>query len=215
MEFICKTTYLIVVDDVWTVATWDAIRSKLPDNNNGSRIIVTTRLESVAEACSNAGSGTNCIYWIENLSSQYAKELFLGRIFGPNHSSCPDDLEDEMNKIIKKCCGLPMAIISIAGLLVSYRTSESKEMWERVRKSIGTHMESRPTLEGMKQIISLSYNHLHHYLKGCMMYLSFFPEDYVIVKNRLLKRWIAEGLVAEIQGLTLMEVADVGEKEHD
>ncbi|XP_037489890.1 disease resistance protein Pik-2-like [Triticum dicoccoides] len=114
-----------------------------------------------------------------------------------------------MNKIIKKCCGLPMAIISIAGLLVSYRTSESKEMWERVRKSIGTHMESRPTLEGMKQIISLSYNHLHHYLKGCMMYLSFFPEDYVIVKNRLLKRWIAEGLVAEIQGLTLMEVADI------
>nr|XP_020199576.1 disease resistance protein Pik-2-like [Aegilops tauschii subsp. strangulata] len=100
-----------------------------------------------------------------------------------------------------------MAIVSIAGLLASYKSSESKDMWERVRRSIGSQMESHPTLEGMKQIVTLSYNHLHYYLKGCMMYLSIFPEDYIFAKNRLLKRWIAEGLVAE-RGLTLMEVAE-------
>ena len=40
-----------------------------------------------------------------------------------------------------------------------------------------------------------------------MMYLSIFPEDYVIAKDRLLYRWIAEGLVAEKRGLTLFDVA--------
>jgi disease resistance protein RPM1 len=45
----------------------------------------------------------------------------------------------------------------------------------------------------MKQIVTVSYNHLHYYLKGCMMYLSIFPEDYAVGKNRLLNRWIQKG----------------------
>uniref|UniRef100_A0ACD5X670 Uncharacterized protein n=1 Tax=Avena sativa TaxID=4498 RepID=A0ACD5X670_AVESA len=194
--------YLIVVDDVWTVAACDLIKSKLPDNGCGSRIIVTTRIETVAAACCGASNvdGDN-IYRIEPLSSDDSKRLFLSRAFGSEDASYPPVLEAE-------CGGLPMAIISIASVLVGYKTSESRDMWERVCKSIGSQMESHPTLEGMRQIVTLSYNHLHHYLKGCMMYLSLFPEDFVIAKDRLLKRWIAEGLVAEIRGLTLMEVAE-------
>uniref|UniRef100_A0ACD5XUN8 Uncharacterized protein n=1 Tax=Avena sativa TaxID=4498 RepID=A0ACD5XUN8_AVESA len=41
-----------------------------------------------------------------------------------------------------------------------------------------------------------------------MMYLSIFPEDYEIRTIRLLYRWIAEGLVEEKRGLTVMEVAE-------
>ncbi|XP_037480861.1 disease resistance protein Pik-2-like [Triticum dicoccoides] len=200
--------YLIVVDDVWTVATWDAIRSKLPDYNNGSRIIVTTRIETVAEACSDASVDGDCIYRIKHLNTEDSEKLFLSRAFGREDATLSDDLKVEMDKNLKRCGGLPMAIISIASLLASYKSSESKDMWERVRKSIGSHMESHPTLEGMRQIVTLSFNHLHYYLKGCMMYLSILPEDYVIPKDRLLKRWIAEGLVVEIRGLTLMEVAE-------
>ncbi|CAO2182665.1 unnamed protein product [Urochloa humidicola] len=198
--------YLIVIDDVWSEAAWDAIQCVLPENNCGSRIIVTTRIDTVARACSDA---SDCIYRIKALSPEDSKKLFLSRVFGSTNGACPTrEIEDVMQKILRKCGGLPLAIISIASLLASYKSPESIHMWETVLKSIGSHMESHPTLEGMRQIVVLSYDHLPHHLKACMMYLSIFPEDFVIVKERLLRRWIAEGLVAEKLGLTAMEVAE-------
>jgi hypothetical protein len=34
--------YLIVVDDVWTMDTWEAIQHAFPDPGNGSRVMLTT-----------------------------------------------------------------------------------------------------------------------------------------------------------------------------
>ncbi|XP_066391649.1 disease resistance protein Pik-2-like [Miscanthus floridulus] len=113
-----------------------------------------------------------------------------------------------MGDILKKCGGLPLAIVSIASVLVGYKSPGSKDKWDRVCKSLGSQMERHPTLEGMKHIVTVSYNHLPYELKGCMMYFSIFPEDYVIRKDRLLNRWMAEGLVHEKRGLTLWEVAE-------
>ncbi|KAF7040243.1 hypothetical protein CFC21_050162 [Triticum aestivum] len=69
-------------------------------------------------------------------------------------------------------------------------------------------METNPALVGMRNIITVSFNYLPHDLKRCMMYVSIFPEDYQISKDRLLRRWIAEGLIPEKRGLTLMETAE-------
>ncbi|PHU02418.1 hypothetical protein BC332_27669 [Capsicum chinense] len=40
--------YLILIDDVWEKITWDDLKRCFCDANNGSRIIVTTRLGDVA-----------------------------------------------------------------------------------------------------------------------------------------------------------------------
>ncbi|KAL1556897.1 putative late blight resistance protein R1A-3 [Salvia divinorum] len=40
--------YLIVLDDIWSSKFWDEIRMYFPDNNNGSRIVITTRESDVA-----------------------------------------------------------------------------------------------------------------------------------------------------------------------
>ncbi|XP_052169256.1 disease resistance protein Pik-2-like [Oryza glaberrima] len=133
-----------------------------------------------------------------------SKKLFLSRTFV--NKECPEELEDVMENILKRCGGLPLAIVSIASVLAGYTSPGSKDKWESIYKSIGSHMESNPTLEG-RQILALSYNHLRHELKGCMMYFSIFPEDYEVNKDRLLWRWIAEGLVTEKRGSSLMEVA--------
>jgi len=145
---------------------------------------------------------------MQPLKLEDSKKLFISRAFGSEDAEFPQELEDVMDNILKKCCGLPLAIVSIANVLAGYKSSGSKEKWETICRSIGSQMESNPTLEGMRHIVTLSYNHLPYELKSCMLYLSIFPEDYEINKDRLLGRWIAEGLVPEKRGLTLMEVAE-------
>uniref|UniRef100_A0A0E0R2Q2 NB-ARC domain-containing protein n=1 Tax=Oryza rufipogon TaxID=4529 RepID=A0A0E0R2Q2_ORYRU len=187
----------------------EAIQSVLCDNNRGSRIIVTTRIEAVAKACSPAIGGHH-IHHTQPLEFEDSKKLFLSRTFV--NKECPEELEDVMENILKRCGGLPLAIVSIGSVLAGYTSPGSKDKWESIYKSIGSHMESNPTLEGMRQILALSYNHLPHELKGCMMYFSIFPEDYEVNKDRLLWRWIAEGLVTVTEkrgwGSSLMEVAE-------
>jgi disease resistance protein RPM1 len=157
---------------------------------------VTTRIESVAKACSPASVSGEYIYHIQP-SQEDSRNLFLSRAFGSTGAKCPSGLEKEIESILRKCGGLPLAIVSIASVLAGYTSPESKEKWEIVCRSMGSQMEMHPTLEDMSRILTLSYNHLPHELKSCMMYLSIFPEDYAIRKDRLLHRWIAEGLVPE------------------
>ncbi|TVU03976.1 hypothetical protein EJB05_50472, partial [Eragrostis curvula] len=164
-------------------------------------------METVAKACSPASISEDNICRIQHLGPRDSEKIFLNRVFGANNA-CPEELKEVKNNILKKCGGLPLAIISMASLLANYKSPGSVDMWNRVWNSIGSQMEINPTLEGMRQIIILSYNHLPYHLKACFMYLSIFPEDYLIDKHRLLYRWIAEGLVSEKRGLTSLEVAE-------
>lgn len=110
------------------------------------------------------------------------------------------------NGILKKCGGLPLAIISISSLLAN--RPATKDEWEKVKRSIGSTLENNQSLEGMTSILSLSYNDLPPNLKTCFLYLSVFPEDYVIERNRLVMRWIAEGFISEERGQSQQEVAE-------
>lgn len=141
-----------MIDDVWTVAAWAAIRSKLPQSTCGSRIIMTTRIDSVAKECGGASVSKDHIYHMKRLSLEDSEKLFVRRAFGPTNTSCPEELKDAMNNILKKCDGLPLAIVSIGSLLARYISPGSKHMRETVCRSIGSQMESNPTLEGMRKI---------------------------------------------------------------
>ncbi|XP_031091133.1 late blight resistance protein R1-A-like [Ipomoea triloba] len=44
--------YLIVMDDIWSSTAWDSVQRCFPDDNNGSRILLTSRLKEVAEYAS-------------------------------------------------------------------------------------------------------------------------------------------------------------------
>ena len=142
---------------------------------------------------------------MEALSDLHSKRLFFKRIFG-SEDCCPDVLKQVSNKILKKCGGLPLALISISSLLAN--RPKIKDEWERVSRSIGSALEKNPSLEGMNSILSLSYNDLPPNLKTCLLYLSIFPEDTVIDRECLVRRWIAEGFICEERGHSKQEVAE-------
>jgi hypothetical protein len=125
------------------------------------------------------------------LSDQDSKRLFFKRIFG-SEDACPSYLKQVSGEILKKCGGLPLAIITISSLLAN-RPNKLKENWDYVRNSLGSNFD--PSLEGMRQILSLSYTNLPHHLKACMLYLGIYPEDHKINKNDLARQWVAEGFI--------------------
>jgi disease resistance protein RPM1 len=147
------------------------------------------------------------IYKLHPLNPKNSRRLFLKRVFG-SEEGCPSHLIDVSNDILKKCDGLPLAIISIVGLLA--RKAPTVDEWNKVRSSFGYALERHSDVNRMVQILSLtlSYFDLPPYLRSCLLYLSVFLEDYEIGKGRLILRWIAEGFIHEEHGFTQYELGE-------
>nr|XP_051221901.1 disease resistance protein RGA5-like [Lolium perenne] len=195
--------YLVVIDDIWSTLAWPTIRCALLENNLCSRILTTTRITSVARSC--CSPDYTYVYEMKPLNEVSAGELFSKRIFG-SVNQCPSHLKDVSSDILRKCGGLPLAVISIASLLASKPCT--KEQWESYRNHISSTVEDVPSVSNMQRIISLSYNDLPHYLKTCLLYLSTFPEDFVIPRDQLVRRWIAEGFINTYGGQRLQLVGE-------
>ncbi|KAF7019785.1 hypothetical protein CFC21_032924 [Triticum aestivum] len=107
--------YFIIIDDLWDKEAWKTIRYALQDDRCGSIIITTTRHVEISEECSS--SKEDMIHQMKHLSYDDAKKLFYGRIF--SSEVCRSGFEDVSTKILKKCAGVPLAIISLASYLAN------------------------------------------------------------------------------------------------
>lgn len=203
-EFLQDKRYFIVVDDIWSVDTWDIIKRVFPKTSIGSRIITTTRINAVAKSCRSSFNGH--IHDIGPLDIEHSRQVFCRIVFGPKEH-CPSHLEEVLNQILKKCDGLPLAIIAISGLLANKESTVSK--WNEVKDSIGRALERNNSVENMMKILSLSYFDLPSDLKTCLLYLSIFPEDTIIEKKNLIRRWIAEGIIHKDSRYTIHEVGEM------
>uniref|UniRef100_A0ACD5Z8Z9 Uncharacterized protein n=1 Tax=Avena sativa TaxID=4498 RepID=A0ACD5Z8Z9_AVESA len=193
--------YFIVIDDIWDVSAWKTIRYALMGSKCGSRVITTTRNVSVSREC--CSYNDDMIYNMKPLSDGDSQRLFYKRIF-PVDNMCPSEFQEVSMNILKKCAGVPLAIITLASHLASNQQIKPISEWYVVLKSIGSGIRKGDTnLEEMRRILSFSYYDLPSHLKTCLLYLSIFPEDYIIGKRRLIRRWIAEGF---IQGDHLFEI---------
>ncbi|KAL6639019.1 hypothetical protein ACP70R_022749 [Stipagrostis hirtigluma subsp. patula] len=201
--FLQNKRCLCVIDDVWKEAVWDTIKLALQDGSPGSKIIITTRNRAVAER---AGGG---FYDLQPLSDANSKNLFYRRIFD-SEDGCPPDLCKVAKKILKKCGGVPLAIITIASLLANQPLQ--LKLWEKVNDSIGSGLgDGSLDVENMRKILILSYYDLPPHLKTCLLSLSKYPEDKKIRKDVLIWSWIAEGFITQQKqpaGTSLQEIGE-------
>ncbi|KAK4438054.1 putative late blight resistance proteinR1A-10 [Sesamum alatum] len=189
--------YLIVLDDMWDTEAWDDLKRTFPDDKNGSRVMLTSRLRDVAvHACQD--TTPHCM---RCLSIHESWELLSSKIFVDK--PCPMELLTIGKQIACKCQGLPLAIVVVGGLLS--KLDKTLDVWEKVAQSVGSLVMGEA--DHCQNILALSYNHLPHHLKPCFLYMGIFPEDYEISVKKLIWLWVAEGFIRPSMLKNLEEVA--------
>jgi NB-ARC domain len=194
--------YLLIIDDVWTTNLWKTIQKALPNEKNGSKILMTTRNYEVAKEA----DPTREPYKQSFLTEKLSLELFLKNAISnqETRNECPEDLLILARKFVKKCGGLPLALVVLGGLLA--KKEFTYIVWHKVMKTMTWHdNEQKDCIE----IISTSYDDLPLALKSCFMYFAVFPEDYTINDiPSLLRMWISEGFIPHEENRTLEDTAE-------
>ncbi|KAH6810267.1 hypothetical protein C2S51_024029 [Perilla frutescens var. frutescens] len=199
-KFLFGGRYLIVLDDVWDVKVWDEIQLYFPDNNNGSRIVLTTRLSNMGI---NLCNSSYCLITMNLLDQDKSWILFCETVFGCE--DCPRKLEVVGKEISKLCKGLPLSIVVVGGFL--RRSKKKVKCWNNVAKNINSVL-CLDEDENCYKILSLSYNQLDVYLKPCFVCMGIFEEGREIRASRIIKVWVAAGFIKPNGAQTLEEIAE-------
>ncbi|KAK1273756.1 Disease resistance protein RPM1 [Acorus gramineus] len=201
-QLLQQKRYLIVFDDVWGADMWNEIRFLFPDDKCQSRVMFTTRNQETANSLASPGH----IFYLKPLQYDQEWKLFCKIAFrGDIGGVCPPYLKEAANAIVKKCDGLPLAVVTLAGLLYS---KHSVTEWNTVISNLDSMLTSNQQLEKISNILMVSFYDLPHYLKNCFLYCSAFPEDYPIGRKRIIRLWVAEGFVEQRKEVTMEEVAE-------
>ncbi|XP_027090262.2 putative late blight resistance protein homolog R1A-3 [Coffea arabica] len=139
-QSLLKNKYLIILDDVWDLKAWNTLKVSFPDDENGSRIIITSRMHRVA-------SDVKCYsepHCLRPFNDNESWELLKKTLF-PN-DDFPPKLRRVGMQIAKSCGGLPLSVVIIAGIL---RTIE-QDGWEEFAARLSTSVVS-----GTEQCINM------------------------------------------------------------
>ncbi|XP_047320209.1 disease resistance protein RPM1-like [Impatiens glandulifera] len=204
-NYLHQKRYIIVFDDIWKVEAWNHVRYAFPCCSRGSRIIFTTRNGDIASST----EITNRMFNLNPLLVEESWTFFCMKAFrGDEYNGvCPEEMHDISWSLMKKCGGLPLAIVALGGLLA--RKEKHVLEWQKVLESLSPDTRIISELESLERILLLSYNDLPNHLKCCILYTSMFPEDYLIKRSRLILLWVSEGFTENRPGgYTREEVAE-------
>ncbi|XP_057767416.1 putative late blight resistance protein homolog R1B-16 [Salvia miltiorrhiza] len=116
--------YMIVVDDVDEVEVWDELRKSLPEQHNGSLIVLTTQLIEVAQFAKSFYIHEMPTFFNENVWD-YLRLMMFG---------CEKEIDPEMEKAGKKiaenCGGSLIAVARVIPFL--YKTGKTAEWWTQL-----------------------------------------------------------------------------------
>ncbi|KAG8380152.1 hypothetical protein BUALT_Bualt07G0163800 [Buddleja alternifolia] len=190
--------YLIVMDDMWSIDVWDKLKRFFPDNNNGSRIMITTRLSSLSFDLIGSDG-----FSMKLLDDDKSWNLLCKNVFG--EEGCPRELVEIGKKIAETCKGLPLSIAVIGGLLV--KSEKTPQNWKYIAENLNPTVNLEDDARCLK-ILSMSYFNLPVHLRPCFLYMGVYPEDMDIPVSLVVRLWVAEGFLKPISGKCLEEVAE-------
>ncbi|XP_021716859.1 putative late blight resistance protein homolog R1B-16 [Chenopodium quinoa] len=165
--------YLVVIDRVENDDELDGLMSLFPNESNGSRILITSR---VPQADLYVQQRISFSYEVKPLDENQSWQLLSRKVLeGETHS----DLEDLGKKLAEKCKGSPRKIVALARILND--AEKTAEMWSKIE-------------EGYADI-----SNYYDLLKDCkdlkLLYFGLFPEDVSISAKQMNQMWMEEGLL--------------------
>ncbi|KAL1199681.1 putative disease resistance protein [Cardamine amara subsp. amara] len=183
-----RKKFVLLLDDLWSKVDLTKIGVPAPTQENGSKIVLTTRSKEVCNYMIADGQ-----IKVDCLSSNEAWELFRIAI-GEITLECHQDIPKLAKTIVKKCCGLPLAI-NIIGEAMAHK--EDVHEWRHAIDVLNSASHEFPGMEErILPILKFSYDSLKDSeVKSCFLYCSLFPEDYEIEKKNLIEYWIGQGFI--------------------
>ncbi|XP_019255792.1 PREDICTED: putative late blight resistance protein homolog R1A-10 isoform X2 [Nicotiana attenuata] len=180
--------YLVVMDDIWSSEVWELMTRIFPDDNCGSRIILTSRLKDLAMQA----DPNSTPHEMRLFNSDESWKLLHEKVFGVEQV-CPPELEDLGRQVAQKCQGLPLAILVVAGHLS--KIARTRESWIEVAKSVSKVVSNESDI--CLGVLAMSYNYLPNHLKPCFLYMGVFREDSEVNIETLINLWVSEGFLLE------------------
>lgn len=185
--------FLLVMDDVWNkdLLEWEQFMLHLKAGAAGSRILLTTRSQEVAEVVN-----SKLLHNLQVLSEDDSWKLFL-QSTGRAKEGLDSEFIQTGKDIVRKCGGVPLAVKALGGIIGSKKEINS---WRAVKDSELWNINDKVFTS-----LLLSYFHLPAYLQQCFLLCSIFPKGYLIDKDHLIVQWIAHGLVIPMNELEQLE----------
>ncbi|XP_019434272.1 PREDICTED: putative disease resistance protein At1g50180 [Lupinus angustifolius] len=190
---------LVVLDDIWSADTWNNLSPAFPNGRSlsvvGSKMLITTRNKDVA-----LHMDPTCFVHLPScLNEDDSWELFQKKAF-PKTDDPDFKISTEMERLgremVGRCAGLPLAIIVLGGLLA---TKPTLYEWDTIRQNINSYLRRAKGLQqllAVSEVLALSYYELPYQLKPCFLHLAHFPENLEIPTRKLIRIWVAEGIIS-------------------
>nr|GMD90223.1 disease resistance protein RPM1-like [Ipomoea batatas] len=189
LDYLEGKRYVVFFDDVWDHTLLAKIKLR---GNSESSIIVTSRDKNIANG-SFLGAAPHYVE-VKPLEFDLACSLFCKLAL--DSLSWPNGLEEAGKALVKKCSGLPVAILAMARLMSTKGDDPSK--WRDALKSLDYYsqdFEAGGSLASLNTALLLSYYELPTHLKSCFLYCAMFPKTYAISAQKLIRMCIAEGFI--------------------
>ncbi|XP_031096755.1 putative late blight resistance protein homolog R1C-3 isoform X2 [Ipomoea triloba] len=181
----------LVLDDIPNARALANILTCLPNDSFKIRILLTTQFNTVGSDAAPIGN----VHKMCILDPKRSWDLFCKKLSPKELTRAPKFVEIAQH-VVKECEGLPRSIVAVAERLskCSYILKE----WKKIEKEVDTLGPLYNDAEHLSKL-TLSYNQLPQHLKVCFLYFAIYPKGFKINVKRLIKIWIAEGFVRQME----------------
>ncbi|KAL6648232.1 hypothetical protein ACP70R_012456 [Stipagrostis hirtigluma subsp. patula] len=188
-EHLRKRRFLLVIDNLWAEGFhfWEFLRPSLMAREEGSKVMVTTRHETVSKMVSNILN-----IHLKGLGVEECWQILKVYAFSGWSSSDCHDLELIGRRIAENCHGSPLAAKSLGVLLSD--TNGQREQWESIISEMQI-LEDDKNKNTILPSLQIGYQHLPYHLKQCFAFCSILPLGVEFEKDELVRLWMADGLV--------------------